>query len=43
LDVKVLSEDKKEIELKEIEEDITETARALGINLEGAEALVEDY
>ncbi len=43
LDVKVLSEDKKEIELKEIEEDIAETARALGINLEGTEALVEDY
>ncbi len=43
LDVKVLSEDKKEIELKEIEEDIAETARALGINLEGEEALVEEY
>jgi DNA-directed RNA polymerase subunit beta len=43
LDVKVLSEDKKEIELKEIEEDIAETARALGINLEGEEALVADY
>jgi DNA-directed RNA polymerase subunit beta len=43
LDVKVLSEDKKEIQLKEIEEDIAETARALGINLEGEEALVEDY
>ncbi len=43
LDVKVLSEDKKEIELKEIEEDIAETARALGINLEGEEALVEGY
>ncbi|MDR7534616.1 MAG: DNA-directed RNA polymerase subunit beta [Armatimonadota bacterium] len=43
LDVKVLSEDKREIELKEIEEDIAETARALGINLEGEEALVEDY
>jgi DNA-directed RNA polymerase subunit beta len=43
LDVKVLSEDKKEIELKEMEEDIAETARALGINLEGEEALVEDY
>src|SRR5579864_4777612 len=42
LDVKVLSEDKKEIELKEIEEDIAETARALGINLEGEEALVEE-
>jgi DNA-directed RNA polymerase subunit beta len=43
LDVKVLNVDKKEIELKELEEDIAETARALGINLEGAEALVEDY
>src|SRR5881397_973478 len=43
LDIKVLSEDKREIELKEIEEDIAETARALGINLEGEEALVEDY
>jgi len=43
LDVKVLTEDKQEIELKEIEEDIAETARALGINLEGEEALVEDY
>jgi len=43
LDVKVLSEDKKEIELKEMEEDIAETARALGINLEGEEALVEEY
>jgi DNA-directed RNA polymerase subunit beta len=42
LDVKVLSEDQKEIELKEIEEDIAETARALGINLEGEEALVEE-
>ena len=43
LDVKVLSQDHKEIELKEIEEDIAETARALGINLEGEEALVEEY
>ncbi|HEX4836765.1 MAG TPA: DNA-directed RNA polymerase subunit beta [bacterium] len=42
LDVKVLSQDQKEIELKEIEEDIAETARALGINLEGEEALVEE-
>jgi DNA-directed RNA polymerase subunit beta len=42
LDVKVLSEDKREIELKEIEEDIAETARALGINLEGEEALAEE-
>src|SRR5579884_4243486 len=43
LDVQVLSEDQKPIELKEIEEDIAETARALGINLEGEEALVEEY
>jgi DNA-directed RNA polymerase subunit beta len=43
LDVRVLSQDQKEIELKEIEEDIAETARALGINLEGEEALVEEY
>jgi DNA-directed RNA polymerase subunit beta len=43
LDVKVLSEDQKEIDLKESEEDIAETARALGINLEGVEALVEEH
>jgi len=43
LDVKVLSADKREIELREVEEDVAETARALGINLEGEEALVEDY
>ena len=43
LDVRVLSEDQKEIDLKEIDEDIAETARALGINLEGVEALVEEY
>ncbi|GAB6178912.1 DNA-directed RNA polymerase subunit beta [Desulfotomaculum defluvii] len=33
LDVKVLSEDEEEIEIKEIEEDITETAKELGIEL----------
>ncbi|MEG6523903.1 DNA-directed RNA polymerase subunit beta [Desulfotomaculum sp. 1211_IL3151] len=33
LDVKVLSEDAEEIEIKEIEEDITETAKELGIEL----------
>ncbi len=43
LDVKVLTEDKREIELKDTEEDLHETARALGINLEGEEALVEGY
>jgi DNA-directed RNA polymerase subunit beta len=42
LDVKVLSEDKREIDLKEIEEDVVETQRALGINLEGEEALLEE-
>ena len=42
LDVRVLSEDQREIDLKEIDEDIAETARALGINLEGVEALVEE-
>ncbi|MCL5781323.1 MAG: DNA-directed RNA polymerase subunit beta [Bacillota bacterium] len=33
LDVKVLSEDEEEIEIKEIEEDVTETAKELGIDL----------
>lgn len=33
LDVKVLSEDDEEIEIKEIEDDITETARDLGLEL----------
>lgn len=43
LDVTVRGPDEKPIELKEVEEDIAETARALGINLEGEEALVEEY
>ncbi|ACV61231.1 DNA-directed RNA polymerase, beta subunit [Desulfofarcimen acetoxidans DSM 771] len=34
LDVKVLSEDDREIEIKEIEEDIVETAKELGIDLQ---------
>ncbi|WP_066640585.1 DNA-directed RNA polymerase subunit beta [Desulfolucanica intricata] len=34
LDVKVLSEDDQEIEIKEFEEDITETAKELGIELQ---------
>ena len=33
LDVKVLSEDEEEIEIMEIEEDVTETAKELGIDL----------
>jgi DNA-directed RNA polymerase subunit beta len=33
LDVRVLSEDDKEIEIREIDEDITETAKELGIDL----------
>lgn len=42
LDVKVLSADHREIELREIEEDVVETQRSLGINLEGEEALLEE-
>jgi DNA-directed RNA polymerase subunit beta len=54
LDVKVLSEEDKEVEIKEIEEDINETAKELGIDLqeedlppvraeeEGSEAVEED-
>lgn len=47
LDVKVLSEDDREIEIKEAEEDITETAKELGIDIQEEEAPVseeeEDY
>ncbi|HWJ04080.1 MAG TPA: DNA-directed RNA polymerase subunit beta, partial [Verrucomicrobiae bacterium] len=35
LDVKVLSEDDQEIEIREAEEDITETAKELGIDIQG--------
>ncbi len=35
LDVKVLSEDDEEIEIREVEEDITETAKELGIDIQG--------
>lgn len=41
LDVKVLSEDDKEIEIREAEEDIAETAKELGIDIQG-DAPVED-
>lgn len=34
LDVRVLSEDDKEIEIREIDEDVTETAKELGIDLQ---------
>ncbi len=37
LDVKVLSEDEEEIEIKEEEEDISETAKELGIDVKGEE------
>ncbi len=37
LDVKILSEDAQEIEIRESEDDITETARALELNIEGQE------
>ncbi|MDF9407532.1 DNA-directed RNA polymerase subunit beta [Pelotomaculum isophthalicicum JI] len=37
LDVRVLSEDDREIEIKEVEEDITETAKELGIDIQQEE------
>ncbi|MDQ7793405.1 MAG: DNA-directed RNA polymerase subunit beta [bacterium] len=37
LDIKVLAEDAKEIEIRETEEDITETARALDLDIGGEE------
>jgi len=37
LDIRVLSEDDQEIEIKEAEEDITETAKELGIDLQEEE------
>ncbi|NLI11192.1 DNA-directed RNA polymerase subunit beta [Pelotomaculum propionicicum] len=46
LDVKVLSEDDREIEIKEVEEDITETAKELGIDIQEEELPVleeEEY
>ncbi|MFZ5596980.1 MAG: DNA-directed RNA polymerase subunit beta [Bacillota bacterium] len=45
LDVKVLSEDESEIEIKEIEEDIHETAKDLGLDLAEGDSLpeVSDY
>jgi DNA-directed RNA polymerase subunit beta len=41
LDVKVLSEENKEIEIKEVEEDITETAKELGIDIQTEETPAE--
>ncbi|ABZ83947.1 DNA-directed RNA polymerase, beta subunit [Heliomicrobium modesticaldum Ice1] len=35
LDVKILSEDEREIEIKEVEEDVAETAKELGIDIQG--------
>jgi DNA-directed RNA polymerase subunit beta len=37
LDVRVLSDDDREIEIKEVEEDITETAKELGIDIQQEE------
>ncbi|MBC9785245.1 DNA-directed RNA polymerase subunit beta [Heliobacterium chlorum] len=37
LDVKILSEDEREIEIKEVEEDVAETAKELGIDIQGEE------
>lgn len=42
LDVKVLSEDDREIEIKEAEEDITETAKELGIDIQEEEVPVKE-
>jgi len=42
LDVKVLSEDDEEIEIKEEEEDISETAKELGIDIQVEEVREED-
>jgi len=42
LDVKVLSEDEKEIEIKEAEDDITETAKELGIDIQEEEKSVPE-
>ncbi|KAB2951423.1 DNA-directed RNA polymerase subunit beta [Heliorestis acidaminivorans] len=37
LDVKILSEDEQEIEIKEADEDVAETAKELGIDIQGEE------
>ncbi|HZW82118.1 MAG TPA: DNA-directed RNA polymerase subunit beta [Candidatus Deferrimicrobium sp.] len=42
LDVKVLSEDDREIEIREAEEDIAETAKELGIDIQGDVPIVEE-
>ncbi|MCS7173391.1 MAG: DNA-directed RNA polymerase subunit beta [Armatimonadetes bacterium] len=42
LDVRVLSADRREIDLREMEEEVVDTVRSLGINLEGEEALMEE-
>ncbi len=42
LDVRVLSADRREIDLREVEEEVVDTARSLGIHLEGEEALMEE-
>ena len=40
LDVKILSEDLQEIEIREIDDDIAETARDLDLNIEGEEEVI---
>jgi len=42
LDVKVLSEENREIEIKEVEEDITETAKELGIDIQSDDTPVDE-
>lgn len=43
LDVKVLSEDDEEIEIKEVEEDVSEAAKELGIDIQGEPTDEEPY
>jgi DNA-directed RNA polymerase subunit beta len=43
LDVKVLAEDDKEIEIKEAEEDVTEAAKELGLDIQGEPVNEEVY
>jgi DNA-directed RNA polymerase subunit beta len=43
LDVKVLSEDDEEIEIKEAEEDVSETAKELGLDIQGEQTEEPDF
>lgn len=43
LDVKVLSEDDEEIEIKEVEEDVSETAKELGLDIQGEKTEAPEF